>query len=118
MARDLTSARRLFAVVVTTYGLGLLGWFFWPAFGKSTVGKFVGIPPFSVYVFEHFGVPWLTDRNNCDWMWCKPTALGIIFTTAVWLGVAWLVSIGIAHLVRSRRIPPGGRSAPPPGPIS
>jgi hypothetical protein len=95
VARDLTSARRLFAVVVTTYGLGLLGWFFWPTFGKSTVGKFVGIPPFSVYVFEHFGVRGLTDRTNCDWMWCKPTALGIILTTAVWLGVAWLVSIAL-----------------------
>jgi len=43
--------------------------------------------------------------------------LGIIFTTAVWLGAAWLVSTGIAHLSRSTRMPTGGRSAPPPGPV-
>jgi hypothetical protein len=94
-------ARRLFAAAVAAYCLGLLGWLFWPAFRASFIGKIVGIPPFSIYVLEHFGIPGLTDRNNCDWMWCKPTILGIIVTTAVWLGAAWCVSIGIAHLRRS-----------------
>jgi hypothetical protein len=97
------SALRLFAAAVTMYCLGLVAWLFWPAFQESSIGKIVGIPPFSIYVFEHLGVPGLTDRNNCDWMWCKPTILGIIFTTAVWLGAAWCVSIGIAHLSRSTR---------------
>ena len=97
------SARRLFAAAVTLYGLGLLGRWRWPAFRKSIIGQIVEIPPFSIYVFEHFGVPGLTDRNNCDWMWCTPTIFGIVFATAVWLGVTWLVSIGIAHLIRSRR---------------
>jgi hypothetical protein len=101
------SARRPFAAVVTTYGLGLLGWLLWPPFRESLIGKIVGVPLFSIYVFEHLGVPGLTNRNNCDWMWCKPTTLGIIFTSAAWLGAAWLVSIGVAHL----------RSAPPPGPV-
>jgi hypothetical protein len=31
-------------------------------------------------------------------MWCKPTALGIVLTTAEWLGVAWLVAAGISRL--------------------
>jgi hypothetical protein len=108
-------ARRLFAAAVTTYSLGLLGWLLWPAFRESFIGKVVGIPPFSIYVFEHLGGPGLTDRSNCDWMWCKPTMLGILFTTAVWLGAAGLVSLGIAHLRRSTRMPTGGRPAPPPG---
>jgi hypothetical protein len=85
------------------YCLGLVAWLFWPTFQESSIGKIVAIPPFSIYVFEHLGVPGLTDRNNCDWMWCKPTIFGIIFTTAVWLGTAWCVSIGIAHLSRSTR---------------
>src|SRR4029450_8802077 len=110
------SARRLFAAAVTMYCPGLVAWLFWPAFQESSIGKIVGVPPFSIYVFEHLGVPGLTNRNNCDWMWCKPTMLGIIFTSAVWLGAAWLVSTGIAHLSRSTRMPTGGRSAPPPGP--
>ena len=98
-----TSARRLFGVAVIAYGLGFLGWLFWPTFHKSFLGSMVGIPPFSIYVFEHFGVPGLTDRSRCDWMWCKPTIFGIVFTTVVWLGVVWLVSLGIAHLSRSTR---------------
>jgi hypothetical protein len=110
------SARRLFAAAVTVYGLGFLGWLLWPTFGESLLGQIVGIPPFSIYVLEHFGVPGLTDRRDCNWMWCKPTVLGIILTTAVWLGIAWLVALGIARLSRSLRRPPRGRSAPPPGP--
>jgi hypothetical protein len=96
--RPRLSAPRLFAVAVTTYGLGLLGWFLWPPFEASFIGKIVAIPPFSVYVFEHFGVPGLTDRSDCNWMWCKPTTLGIVFTTAVWLVVAWCVAVGVAHV--------------------
>jgi hypothetical protein len=92
------SARRLFVAAVTAYCLGLLGWLLWPAFQESFLGKIVGGPPFSIYVFEHFGVPGLTDRNRCDWIWCKPTMLGIVFTAAVWLGAAWFVSIGIVRL--------------------
>jgi hypothetical protein len=111
--RKRLSARRVFAVVVTTYGLGLFGWLLWPTFQESPVGKIVGIPPFSIYVFEHFGVPGLTDPNSCNWMWCKPTMFGIIFTSAVWLCAAWLFSAGISHLSRSTRLPTAGRSAPP-----
>jgi hypothetical protein len=110
------SAGRLFAAAVTTYGLGLVGWLFWPLFRESFLGKVVGVPPFSIYLFEHLGVPGLTDRSNCDWMWCKPTLLGIVVAAAVWLGAAWLVSIGIARWIRSTRTPTGGRAVPPPGP--
>jgi hypothetical protein len=108
------SARRLFAAVVTTYCLGLLGWLLSHRFRESFIGGVVGIPPFSIYVFEHFGLPGLTDPSNCHWMWCKPTVLGIVVATVFWLGVAWLVSVGIARLIRSAR----GRSAPPPGPVN
>jgi hypothetical protein len=107
------SARRLFAVAVATYSLGLLGWSLWPAFRESFIGKIVGVPLFSIYIFEHLGVPGLTNRNSCDWMWCKPTMLGTIFTTAVWLGAAWLAASGRARLSRFARMPTGGRSAPP-----
>jgi len=65
----------------------------------------VAIPPFSVYLFEHLGVPGLTDPKNCDWMWCKPTSFGVIFTTAVWLIAAWLISAGIARLTERVRRP-------------
>jgi len=95
--------RRLFALAVVAYGVALLGWLAWPSFGESFIGKVVGIPPFSLYIFEHLGVPGLTDRSRCDWMWCKPTILGIVFTTAVWLGAAWLVCAGIAHVTRRAR---------------
>lgn len=100
------SARRIFAGAVTAYGLGWLGWFLWPAFEESFIGKIVAIPPFSVYVFEHFGVPGLTDRSNCNWMWCKPTTFGIVFTTAVWLGATWIVSLGLARVIRRARTRP------------
>ena len=96
------SARRFFAVAVAVYSFGFLGWLLWPAFRDSWIGAIVGIPPFSIYLFEHFGIPGLTNPKDCDWMWCKPTTFGTIFTTAVWLGVAWLGSICVAHLTRSR----------------
>jgi hypothetical protein len=79
-----------------------------PSFAGSFIGQIVAIPPFSIYIFEHFGVPGLTDRSDCNWMWCKPTTLGIVFTTAVWLVVAWFVSVGVARLSRSTRHPTGG----------
>lgn len=99
--RPRLSAPRLFAAAVTTYGLGLLVWLLWPSFAESFIGGIVAIPPFSIYVFEHFGVPGLTDRSDCNWMWCKPTTLGIVITTIVWLVVAWFVSVGVARLSRS-----------------
>ena len=114
--RSRLSARRLFVAAVTTYGLGLLGWLLWPSFAESFIGGIVAIPPFSIYVFEHFGVPGLTDRRHCNWMWCKPTTLGIVFITVVWLVVAWGASAGLARLLRSRRAPSDGPSASPSGP--
>ena len=96
--RPRLSAPRLFTAAVTTYGLGLLAWLRSPSFAESFIGGIVAIPPFSVYVFEHLGVPGLTDRSDCDWMWCKPTTLGIVFTTVVWLVVAWLVAVGVARV--------------------
>jgi hypothetical protein len=111
--RPRLSAPRLFAAGVTAYGLGLLAWLRWPSFGESFIGKFVGIPPFSIYVLEHFGAPGLTDRSDCNWMWCKPTRFGIVFTTTVWLVVAWFVSVGVARLSRSTRNPTGGLSESP-----
>jgi hypothetical protein len=38
-----------------------------------------------------------------DWMWCTPTALGVVVVAAIWLGVAWLVAVGIARLRRLTR---------------
>lgn len=103
------TARRVFAACVATYCLGLLGWLSWPAFRESFIGKVVGIPPFSIYILEHLGVPGLTAHQDCDWMWCRPTIFGVALTTAVWLGVAWLGSIGIARLSRSTGTRAGGR---------
>jgi hypothetical protein len=94
-------ARRLFAGFVAAYGLGLLAWLLWPAFRDSWIGSVVAIPGFSIYVLEHLGVPGLTDRRRCDWMWCTPTVLGIVVVAIVWLAVAWLVSVGIMRLRRS-----------------
>ena len=106
--RPRVSAPRLFAAAVTTYGLGLLGWFLWTSFADSFIGRIVAIPPFSIYIFEHFGFPGLTDRSNCNWMWCKPTAFGTVFIAVVWLVAAWCASVGIARLIRSRRLPSEG----------
>jgi hypothetical protein len=89
--------------IVVVYSLGLMAWRLWPAFRESLIGKFVAIPLFSIYLFEHFGVPGLTDRGRCDWMWCTPTALGVVVVAAIWLGVAWLVAVGIARLRRPTR---------------
>ena len=98
---------RLFASVVTAYGLGWLGWAYWPAFRESFAGQLVAILPFSIYLFDDWGVPGLTDRHDCDWMWCKPTIFGTIFTMLVWLGLAWCASLVVARLLRGSR--PGGR---------
>ena len=97
------SAGRLFTILVLAYGLGWLGRASWPAFRDSVAGQIVAIPPFSIYLFEHWGVPGLTDRHDCNWMWCRPTIFGTIFTTAVWLGVAWCASLGAARLIRRAR---------------
>ncbi len=94
------TARRLFTVAVTIYGVAFLGWRLWPAFRESLIGKIVAIPPFSIYLFEHFGVPGLTDRTNCDWGFCAPSLFGIVFAAAVWLGAAWLIALGLARLRR------------------
>jgi hypothetical protein len=72
-----------------------------PSFAESFIGRIVAIPPFSIYIFEHLGVPGLTDRSDCNWMWCTPTRLGIVFTTIVWLVGAWFVAVGVARLSRS-----------------
>jgi hypothetical protein len=96
-------ARRLFTGAVTAYGAGLIVWLSWPAFQETILGKIVAIPPFSLYLFEHLGVPGLTDRSRCDWMWCRPTPLGIAVAAVVWLIVAWGVSMGLARLIRSTR---------------
>jgi hypothetical protein len=111
-------ARRLFAATVMTYAVGFLVWWGWPAFRESLIGKLVAIPPFSLYLLEQLGVPGLTDRSRCDWMWCQPTVVGVIVTSGVWLVAAWWASVGIARLIRSRRIPSGGSSAPPSGPAA
>lgn len=66
------SRQRLFLAIAATYGLALLVWLLWPAFRESLIGKFVAIPVFSIYLFEHLGIPGLTERGSCDWMWCKP----------------------------------------------
>jgi hypothetical protein len=92
--------RRIFVAIVGVYGLGLLAWWLSPAFRESMVGKFVAIPLFSVYILEHMGVPGLTDRSRCDWMWCTPTTLGIVVVAVVWVGVAWALSLGIARITR------------------
>jgi hypothetical protein len=94
----MTDARRAFVAVVGVYALGFVAWLLWPWFRESLVGQLVAIPPFSIYVLEHFGVPGLTDRSRCDWMWCAPTVFGIVVVAIVWLGVAWLLSLGIARL--------------------
>jgi len=103
--------RRFFAAVVVTYGsVWLAGWI-WPAFGESFLGKLVAIPPFTVYLFEELGIPGLTDRGRCDWMWCRPTILGIVITTLVWLLAAWWASLGIARLVQAARTARGGATS-------
>jgi hypothetical protein len=89
--------------IVVIYGLGSAALLLWPAFRESLIGKFVAIPMFSIYLFEHLGIPGLTDRGNCDWMWCQPTVLGIVVAGIVWLAVAWLISVGIARLCRPSR---------------
>jgi hypothetical protein len=86
---------------VVIYSLGLLAWLLWPAFRESLIGKFVAIPLFSIYLFEHFGVPGLTDRASCDWMWCTPTALGVVVVGG---DLAW------------RRVVGRGRHCAPPPP--
>jgi hypothetical protein len=93
------TAGRLFAAVVIAYGLGWLASIYWPAFRESLAGQIVAIPPFSIYLFEELGVPGLTNRHDCDWMWCKPTVLGAIVAAAVWLALAWCVSLGAARLL-------------------
>jgi hypothetical protein len=97
---SMRTPRRVFVVLLLAYGLGWLGITWWPAFRESFAGMIVAIPPFSIYLFEHWGVPGLTDRNDCDWMWCKPTIFGTIVTAAVWLGLAWCASLGVARLLR------------------
>ena len=96
-------AQRPFAAIVVTYGLGLLLWWLWPAFRESLIGKLVTIPGFSIYVFEHLGVPGLTDRSRCDWMWCTPTVLGVVVVAVVWLAVAWFIAVGVTRLRRPTR---------------
>jgi hypothetical protein len=107
--------RRLFAAAVAAYGAVWLAGWLWPGFGESFLGQLAAVPPFTVYLFEEMGIPGLTDRSRCDWMWCRPTILGIVVTTLVWLAAAWGASLGIVRLVRATRAP-GGGAGPPPGP--
>ena len=58
----------------------------------------------SLYLFHRLGVPGLLENDGlCGWGWCGPSAFGVVFLVALWLGAAWLAAWGISRLLARHR---------------
>jgi len=96
----------VFAFLVGAYFLVLSPALFWPSYLDSPVGVLVALPYLSVYLFHALGVPGLLVNDGaCGWGWCAPTVFGWCFITAFWLGLAWLVALGLVRW-RGRGVSP------------
>lgn len=95
---------RIFAGIVGSYTLLLvLGTLFEDTLGAVALALVV-VPYFSVLLMHKAGLPGVLEHDGlCGWGWCAPTPLGWVLTAALWLGLAWAVSLGIAKLLRARR---------------
>ncbi|WP_398311954.1 hypothetical protein [Zoogloea sp.] len=96
----------VFAFLVGAYFLVLSPALFWPSYLDSPVGVLVALPYLSVYLFHALGVPGLLVNDGaCGWGWCAPTVFGWCFIVAFWLGLAWLVALGLVRW-RGRGVSP------------
>lgn len=95
---------KIFAVIVGAYGLLLaVGLLFEDTLGAVAM-PLVAVPYFSVLLMHKAGLPGVLEHDGlCGWGWCMPTPLGWALTAALWLALAWGLSLGIAALLRARR---------------
>lgn len=91
--------RRIFVVIVAAWATLLLPGLVWPAYLDSPVGVLAVVPYLSIYLFHGLGVPGLLQHAGaCGWGWCAPTMFGWTFLVVFWLGVAWLLALGLVRL--------------------
>lgn len=91
---------RIFLVLTGGYALLAAPAAFFDAYLDSLPGLLVAIPVLSVYLFHAAGIPGLLVNNGaCGWGWCPPTAWGWIFLAVFWLGLTWLIAMGLARLL-------------------
>lgn len=95
---------KIFAIIVGSYALLVaLGTLFEDTLGAVALALVV-VPYFSVLLMHKAGLPGVLEHHGlCGWGWCAPTPLGWVLTAALWLGLAWALSVGIAKLLRARR---------------
>ena len=96
----------VFAFLVGAYLLVLSPALLWPSYLDSPGGVLGALPYLAVYLFHTLGVPGLLVNDGaCGWGWCAPTVFGWCFIVAVWLGLAWVVALGLVRW-RGRGVSP------------
>jgi hypothetical protein len=95
----ITRTTRIYLWMLAIYVALLLPGAIWPAYLESPVGLLVAVPYISVYALDYVGIPGLLANNGaCGWGWCAATRFGLVFVTAVWLSLGWLLARALAAI--------------------
>jgi hypothetical protein len=90
---------KILAALLTGYTLLAIPAYWGPSNLEAMSSYVVMVPFLSIYIFHKLGMPGLLEQNGaCGWGWCSPTPFGWVFLVLMWIGVAWLVSWGLACL--------------------
>lgn len=90
---------RILAALLAGYALLAIPAYWGPSYLEAMSSYAVIVPLFSIYIFHKLGIPGLLEHNGyCGWGLCSPTAFGWVFLAVFWVGVAWLISWGLARL--------------------
>ena len=103
---------RIFCGIFSAYAVLSLPAWFGPAFLEGISSYIYMTPILAVYLFHWLGIPGLLQHGgHCGWGLCAPTITGWVVLVMFWIGVVWLVALGIAHLTLRPRNHAGSADA-------
>jgi hypothetical protein len=89
---------RIFAGLLIGYALLTSAAYWGPGYLAAMGSFFILVPYLSIYIFHRIGIPGLLEHNGlCGWGWCAPTKFGWAFLVTFWIGIAWIVALGLAR---------------------